>query len=203
MDTEALYRLSYGLYVLTAKDGRDNGCIINTAAQAADSPELLSVSVNKLNLTHDMIMNTGRFNVSVIDTDADFELFRRFGFRSGRDSDKFGDFAHCRRAPNGILYVTDGVNAYISATADKIVDAGSHTIFIGKITDMKVLADAPSLTYEYYFNHIRPKPTETKPEKTVWRCKICGYEYEGETLPPEFICPLCKHPASDFERIGK
>ena len=205
MDKKAMYKLSYGLFVLTAKDGdKDNGCIVNTAIQAASTPNQVSICVNKANYTHDMILKTGAFTVSILSQNAKFDLFKRFGFQSGRDTDKFAGFDACKRGENGILYVTEGTNAFISVKVDKTVDLGSHTMFIGEVTDMEVLSDDASVTYEYYLENIKPKPEAvgtTKEGKTVWRCKICGYEYVGEELPDDFICPLCKHPASDFEKI--
>lgn len=207
MDKKAMYKLSYGLFVLTARDGaKDNGCIINTAIQAASEPNQLSICVNKANYTHDMIKRTGKFTVSVLSEQADFELFKHFGFQSGRDVDKFTNFTGCARGADGLYYITEGTNAYISVTVDKTVDLGSHTMFIGEITDMAVLSDTPSTTYEYYQNHIKPKPQavgKTDEGQTVWRCRICGYEYVGEEIPDDFICPICKHPASDFEKIVK
>ena len=207
MDKKAMYKLSYGLFVLTARDGeKDNGCIINTAIQAASEPNQLSICVNKANYTHDMIKRTGKFTVSVLSEQADFELFKHFGFQSGRDVDKFTNFTGCARGADGLYYITEGTNAYISVTVDKTVDLGSHTMFIGEITDMAVLSDTPSTTYEYYQNHIKPKPQavgKTDQAQTVWRCRICGYEYVGEEIPDDFICPICKHPASDFEKIVK
>ncbi len=200
-----MFKLSYGLFVLTARDGeKDNGCIINTAIQAASSPNQLSICVNKSNYTHDMIMRTGVFTVSVISRMADFDLFKHFGFQSGKDVNKFSHFEKCKRGANGVFYITEGVNAYISVKVDKKVDLDSHTMFIGEITDMEVLSDNLSATYEYYHNYIKPKPQsvgKTKDGKTIWRCTICGYEYVGEELPEDFICPLCKHPASDFEKV--
>lgn len=202
MDTNALFKLSYGLYVLTASHGgRDNGCIINTASQVTAVPELLSVCVNKTNLTHDMISESGKLTLSVISEAADFELFRHFGFQSGRDTDKFAGYSAVRRAPNGTLYVTDGVNSYVSMTVDRSVDLGTHTMFIGEVTDAEIIDDTPSATYQYYFDHIKPKSENKSASQTVWRCKICGYEYVGEELPEDYICPLCKHPASDFEKV--
>lgn len=205
MNKEAMYKLSYGLFVLTAKEGKkDNGCIINTAIQAASAPNQLSICINKANATHDMIVNTGKFTVSVLSQAADFELFKRFGFQSGRDVDKFEGYEACRGGENGIYYVTEGTNAYISAKADHMIDLGSHTMFIGEITDMDVLSKDPSVTYEYYLKEIKPKPEavgKTENGQTVWRCKICGYEYVGEELPKDYVCPICKHPASDFEKI--
>ena len=202
-----MFKLSYGLFVLTAREGeKDNGCIINTAIQAASAPNQISICVNKANYTHDMIMRTGLFNVSVISKKASFDLFKHFGFSSGKEVDKFADFAGCSRAANGILYVTEGTNSYFSVRVDKSLDLGSHTMFAGEITDMEVLDPAGSATYEYYFENIKPKPQavgKTDDGQTVWRCTICGYEYVGEEIPADFICPLCKHPASDFEKVVK
>ena len=207
MDKKAIYKLSYGLFVLTAKEGeKDNGCIINTAIQAASTPNQLSICVNKANYTHDMIQRTGEFTVSVLAQDAKYELFQHFGFQSGRKVDKFEKYTRCLRGKNGICYITEGTNAYISVKVNKTEDLGSHTMFIGEITDMEVLSEVPSVTYEYYLNHIKPKPQAvgtTESGQTIWRCTICGYEYVGEELPEDFICPLCKHPASDFEKVVK
>lgn len=205
MDNKAMFKLSYGLFVLTAKDGsKDNGCIINTAIQAASTPNQLSICVNKANFTHDMILRTGKFTVSVLSQKVSFDLIKHFGFQSGKDTDKFADFKDCKRGENGIYYVTSGTNAYISVKVNKTEDIGSHTMFIGEVTAMEVLDSAPSATYEYYFAHIKqnPQPADTQIKKeVVWRCRICGYEYVGEELPEDFICPICKHPAADFEKI--
>lgn len=205
MNTKAMHKLSYGLFVLTANEnGKDNGCIINTAIQAASEPNQLSICVNKSNYTHDMIFRTGEFNVSTINQNADFELFKHFGFQSGKNTNKFENFSDFKRSKNGIAYITEGINSYISVKVNKTVDLGSHTMFIGEITDMDVLNDVPSATYEYYLNNIKPKPEAvgtTNDGQTVWRCTICGYEYVGEELPDDFVCPLCKHPASDFEKV--
>ena len=159
MDKKAMYALTYGLYVLTVKaDGKDNGCIINTAIQAASEPNQISICVNKSNLTHDMIRDTIEFTISVISQDADFPLFRRFGFQSGRKADKFAGFTGMKRGANSLYYITEGTNAYISVKVTRTEDLGSHTMFIGTITDMEVLSDAPSVTYSYYLQHIKPQP---------------------------------------------
>ena len=200
-----MYKLSYVLFVLTAKNGeKDNGCIINTAIQAASTPNQISICVNKANYTHDMILSTREFTISVISQKADFELFKHFGFQSGKDVDKFKNYSFCKRGSNGIMYITEGTNAFISVKVAKTEDLGSHTMFVGEITDMEVLAETPSATYEYYMNNIKPKPDavgKTADGQTIWRCKICGYEYVGEELPEDFICPTCKHPAADFEKV--
>ncbi len=204
MDTKTMYKLTYGLFVLTSGlDGRDSGCIINTAGQVASEPNRISISVNKANFTHDLVKNSGKFNLSILSEEASFDTFRHFGFQSGRTVDKFDGYEACVRSANGLFYVTAGTNGYISATVEQSLDLGSHTLFIASIDDMEVLSSAPSVTYAYYQSNIKPKPEKTKSDgKTVWRCRICGYVYEGEELPADFICPICKHPASDFEKGG-
>ncbi|MCI6857976.1 MAG: flavin reductase [Eubacterium sp.] len=202
MNPSAMFKLSYGLFVVTAKDGeKDNGCITNTASQVTDSPLRISLTVNKANLTHDMILKTGEFNVSILSEKASFDTFRHFGFQSGRDVDKFADYTAVTRSANGIYYITEGTNAYLSAKVVKTVDLGTHTMFIADITEAEILADEPSATYTYYQAHIKPAPQAPKDKKTTWVCKICGYVYEGEELPADFICPLCKHGAIDFEKV--
>lgn len=205
MDNKAMYKLSYGLFVLTAKVGdKENGCITNTAIQVASEPNQISFAVNKANYTHDMVMDTKKCNISVISEAADFALFKHFGFQSGRDVDKFKDFTDCKYAENGIPYITKGTNAYFSIDVKQTVDLGSHTLFIGEPTAMEVLDAAASATYSYYQENIKPKPEAvgTTPKgETIWRCKICGYEYVGEELPDDFICPICKHPKADFEKV--
>ena len=207
MDNKAMYKLSYGLFVLTTVSGnKQSGCIINTAIQAASEPNTISICVNKANYTHDLIKESGIFTVSIIAENASFDLFKRFGFASGRDTDKFAGFTGYKTGSNGVNYITEGTNAFISVKVDKTLDMGSHTMFAGTITDMEVLSDVPSATYAYYFENIKPKPeaVATTPDgQTVWRCKICGYEYVGEELPDDFICPICKHGAVDFEKVVK
>ena len=198
MDKNALFKLSYGLFVLTAKqDGKDNGCIINTVQQVTSDPMRISITVNKANLTHDMVLSTGEFNVSVLTEDAVFWIFQHYGFQSGRDVDKFANLPEARTA-NGIRFVEGCTNAVISGKVIQTVDCGTHTLFIADVTEAKVLDSAPSVTYQYYFDHIKPKPEPAQQGK--WVCKICGYVYEGDTLPPDFICPWCKHGVEDFER---
>lgn len=199
MDNEAMFKLGYGLYVLTAKDEKDNGCIVNTVMQMTTTPNRLLVIVNKMNLTHDMIQNTKAFNVSVLTTKSSFEVFQHFGYQTGKNVDKFLKYDKCKRADNGIYYITDNTNAYISAKVAEIIDCGTHTMFVADVVDAKVLNDESSVTYDYYQNNIKPKPENTK--KTGYRCKICGYIYEGEVLPEDFICPICKHGALDFEKL--
>lgn len=218
MNTKAMYKLSYGLFVCTAVRGdKMNGCITNTAVQVASDPNRISIAINKANYTHDMVKETGVCNISVISKDASFELFKHFGFQSGRNVDKFSpdlldplakEIANgesiFKMADNGIPYITAGTNAYFSLKVEKEVDLGSHTLFICEPTFMTVLSDTPSCTYEYYQSDIKPKPQPvgTTPKgETIWKCLICGYEYVGEDLPDDFICPICKHGKDDFEKI--
>lgn len=205
MKKKAIDKISYGLFIVTAKEGKkDNGCIINTVMQATAIPNQVLVCVNKETATHDMIKATGMLNVSVLTQNANFELYKHFGYQSGKDVDKFASFHKCKRGKNELYYITEGTNAYISVSVTKMEDMGTHTLFIGKVTDMEILSEEPSVTYEYYLSKIKPKPEasqNTKDGQTVWRCIICGYEYVGEELPEDYICPLCKHPASDFEKI--
>lgn len=199
MDNSAMHDLSYGLYVLTAKQGgKDNGCIINTAVQATTSPNRMTITVNKQNYTHDMIAVTGEFNVSILAESAGFPLFERFGFQSGRDNDKFDGFK-CPRAENGIAYAAENTTAYISCKVVNSVDLGSHTLFIADVTDAVKLSDERPMTYAYYHANVKPKPQPEK--KGGYRCVICGYIYEGDELPADFVCPWCKHGAEDFEKI--
>lgn len=204
MDAKAMYKLTYGLFVVTAsKDGKQNGCIVNTAQQVTSTPNRISVAINKANYTHDLVMETRKFNVSILNQTASFELFKRFGFQSGRDVDKFVGFTGYKKALNDVNYITEGTNAYISAWVEQTIDLGTHTLFIAAVTNMETLNDVPSVTYDYYQRNIKPQPQAQegpKEGKTVWVCKICGYEYEGDPIPDDFICPLCKHPASDFEK---
>ena len=202
IEPNALFKLSYGLFVRSAQDKNgDNACIINTVMQVTDSPKRIAIAVNKANLTHDQIAETGTFTVSVLSQDAPFAVFERFGFQSGRTVDKFAGFESVARAENGLLYLTRFANSFISAHVISSEDCGTHTVFTAEITEAKMLSAAPSVTYEYYFSNIKPKPQPPEGSKKGFVCKICGYVYEGETLPPDFICPLCKHGAEDFEPL--
>ena len=202
VEPNAMFRLSYGLFLLTARDGeQDNGCIVNTVMQLTDQPMRVLISVNKQNLTHDMIAKTGRFNVSVLTEDAPFELFRHYGFQSGRDVDKFAG-SQMPRSENGLVYLTGVTNAYLSARVISQSDFGTHTLFVAEVTEAKALSDRPSMTYAYYFDNVKPKPQPLPENKKGFVCKVCGYVYEGDTLPEDYICPLCKHGAADFEPLG-
>ncbi len=202
MNSKSMYNLSYGLFVLSARqDGKDNGCIINTAGQVTTEPNQITIAVNKLNLTHDMVAATKKFTVSILSEKADFSLFKRFGFQSGRDADKFLMFDGKKRVANETFAVTQGTNGYISAYVTQQIDVGTHTIFLASVTDMDVWDDTPSATYAYYQSNIKPKPQpvgKTAEGKTIWRCRVCGYEYVGEELPDGFICAICDHSASVF-----
>ena len=205
MDPKAMQKLSYGLFVLTAKTGEKlNGCITNTAIQVTTEPNQIAFAVNKANLTHDMVKESGRFVISIISEKAEFSLFKHFGFQSGRNVDKFADFDSYKLTESGLPYITAGINAYLEGEVVSASDLGTHTLFVCKVTDMEVLTEDASATYAYYHANIKPKPQEVKKTeegKVIWRCTICGYEYEGDPIPDDFICPWCKHPASDFERV--
>ena len=204
MDNKVMYALSYGLFVLSARRGeKDNGCITNTAIQVTTDPNRIVIAVNKGNYTHDMVKETGRFTISILSEEAKFDLFQRFGFQSGRDVDKFAGFeAHTARDKDGICYVTQGTNAWLSCKVVSATDLGSHTLFLADVLDGGTLSSAPSATYAYYQAHIKPKPGAPAPsEKKRWVCTVCGYVYEGDELPADYICPLCKPPASDFELL--
>lgn len=196
---KAIHNISYGIYVLTAKTDKNNGCIINTLMQVTSTPEQVSVTVNKSNETTRMIMETGKFNVSILDQNTKFDLIQRFGFSTGKTVDKFVGFLGYSIAENGIPYITQNTCAYISVKVNNVVDVGTHITFIGEIVEDVVLARTKPMTYDYYFNFVKPK-TEVK-RTNGYVCNICGYVYEGEVLPDDFICPICKHGAQDFEKI--
>ncbi len=198
MNLSAMFRLGYGLYILTAKDGeKDNGCIINTVMQVTDKPLQVIVGVNKSNYTHAMMVKTGKFNVSVLSESAPFSVFQHFGFQSGKTVNKFENQT-VERGQNDVAVVKEHCNAYLECNIKEIIDAGTHSLFLAEVTEAEVLGDTPSMTYSYYHSHVKPQPDK---KAKGWRCKICGYVYEGEELPEDFICPLCKHGADDFEKI--
>jgi len=202
MDPKALFKINYGLFVLSAREGeKNNGCIINTLQQVTDTPLRVAITVNKANYTHDMIKNTGTFAVSILDESVPFAVFQRFGFQSGRTADKFDGFAAVTRAENGVLRLTENVSAYVTGRVFHTVDLGTHTMFYADVLEAETLSQIPSVTYTYYQTHIKPRPQPSQKKITGFRCLICGYVYEGETLPEDFVCPLCKHGAADFEKI--
>ena len=210
MDKKALYALTYGLFVLTAKEGdKDNGCIVNTVQMLTSDPTRVVVFVNKSNYTEGMIARTGEFNVSILQKDTPFALFQNFGFSSGKDVDKFEGRVY-PRSENGLYYIYENSNAMLSCKVVGQHDYGTHTLFVGEVVEAKTLSSQKSLSYEQYLNEVKPqtKPapkSETAksdaPKTEKWVCKVCGYVHEGP-LPEDFICPWCKHPASDFERVS-
>lgn len=201
MDAKAMFKLTYGLFILTAKEGqKDNGCIINTVTQVTMEPNRITVAVNKKNYTHDMIMRTGLFNVSVLTEQSKFSTYKHWGFQSGADTDKCESIVY-KRSGNGLIYIAEECNAFLSAKVVSSIDLGTHTLFIADVTEAEVLGTEESVTYSYYQKNIKTAP---KPEnkKKGFICTVCGYVYEGEVLPPDFICPWCKHPASDFIQMN-
>ena len=198
-DITALFNIGYGLYVVTSNDGRkDNGLIVNTVTQVTNTPNRIAVTINKENYSHHVIKQTGKMNINCLTTDAPFAVFEAFGFVSGRNVDKF---KNCEplRSDNGLVFLPRYINSFISLAVEQYVDLDTHGMFICSITEARVLSDKDTMTYTYYQDHVKPKP-ETEGKKG-YVCKVCGYVYEGETLPEDFICPLCKHGAADFEKI--
>jgi len=200
-DNTALFKASYGLYLLSAKSGdRDNACIINTFLQVTSNvPVGCLISVNKQNFTNEMISRTREFNLSMLTVETPFELLKRFGYQSGRNVDKLKDFTGFDRSENGLIYLTDYANAFLSFDVFEMKEFDSHTLFLATLAESQTLSSKESLTYDYYQRNIKPKPQSA--QKKGYRCTICGYEYEGEPLPPDFICPVCKHGATDFVKI--
>ncbi len=199
IDPTAFFNIGYGLYVVSTNDGtRDNGFICNTVTQLTSAPSRIAVTVNKSNYSCETISKTGLLNVSTLSNNAPFYIFQKFGFQSGKDADKFADFRHVHRSANGLLFLDKYANGYISAKVKDEIDLGTHKMFICDVTESAVLSKLETMTYAYYHSNVKPKP-ET--EKKGFVCKICGYIYEGDELPEDFICPLCKHGAEDFERL--
>lgn len=200
MDKKAMYNLTYGLFILTARDGeKDNGCIVNTVGQVTSSPNRIAVTVNKENYTHDMIVKTGIFNVSILTEKSSFETYKHWGFQSGKEVNK-AEGIDFYRSDNGLIFLGKETNAYLSAKVVSTMDLGTHTMFLADVTEAVVLSEIPSVTYQFYQDHIKPKP---KPEKRKgFICTVCGYIYEGDILPEDYICPICKHPASDFKPLS-
>ena len=199
-DLTALFKIGYGLYVVTARDGaKDNGCIVNTVTQVTNTPNRIAVCINKANYTHELVKKTGMMNVNCLSVEAPFKVFEHFGFQSGRDVDKFADCSPLR-SDNGLIFLPKYINAFMSLKVEQYVDLDTHGMFICTVTEARVLSDKETMTYTYYQDHVKPKP-ETEGKKG-WVCKVCGYVYEGEELPEDIVCPLCKHGAADFEPVG-
>ena len=198
-DPRALFNIGYGLYVVTCNDGKkDNGLIVNTVTQLTDTPMRVAVTINKQNYSHDVIKQSGKINVNCLTTEAPFKVFEAFGFVSGRTVDKFADCTP-DRSENGLVVLPRYINAFISLTVEKYVDVDTHGMFICTVTEASVLSDKETMTYTYYQKNVKPRPKTEK--KNGYVCKVCGYVYEGEELPEDFVCPLCKHGAADFEKI--
>ena len=198
-DMTALFKLGYGLYVVTSNDGKkDNGLIVNTVSQVADNPTKIAVTINKANYSHHVIKQTGVMNVNCLTVDAPFKVFETFGFQSGRNVDKFADCTPLR-ADNGLVFLPRYINAFMSLKVEQYVDLESHGMFICSITEARTISDRETMTYAYYHQNVKPKPKTDGIKGHV--CTICGYVYEGDPLPEDFICPLCKHGAQDFEPI--
>ena len=199
MNKSALFNIGYGLYVLTTKrNGKDNGCIVNTVMQITNTAPLYAVvAINKQNYTHDVIMETKEFNVSVLTTETPFDVFKHYGFRSGKDTDKFAGYDDVDRSKNGIVYLTKYANAYLSFKVVDTDDYGSHTLFKAEITDSEVISSSESVTYSYYQKYIKPKPQSE--QESGYRCIICGYIHEGDHPPDE--CPLCGVGPEEFEEV--
>ncbi len=198
-DLTALFNIGYGLYVITSNDGkRDNGLIVNTVTQVTNTPNKIAVTINKENYSHHIIKQSGIMNINCLTVDAPFSVFEKFGFTSGRNTDKFAD-CEPLRSDNGLAFLPRYINSFMSLKVEQYVDLDTHGMFICTVTEARVISDVETMTYTYYYNNVKPKP-ETEGKKG-FVCKICGYVYEGDTLPEDIICPLCKHGAADFEPI--
>ena len=199
IDSKALFKIGYGLYVVTSRDGdKDNGLIVNTVTQLTETPLRVAVNINKLNYSHDIIKKTGKLNVNCLNIEAPFSVFQEYGFVSGRDKNKF-EGKEIVRSANGLAVLTNYVNSVISLKVDQYVDLGTHGMFICSVTESKVINNVETMTYNYYQANVKPKPQTEK--KKGYVCKVCGYVYEGDELPEDFVCPLCKHGPADFEEI--
>ncbi len=193
----AMHNITYGLYIVTANERKMNGCVANTLIQHTTEPNQITITLNKNNHTTEMIKQTKKFNVSMLDKTTTFDIIKRFGFSSGKDTDKFDGFDGYKMADNNIAYITLGTNAYISCEVTAEVDLGTHIMFYANVVSEEVISKEESLSYAEYHKSVKPK---AEAKKGVWVCKICGYVYEGDELPEDFICPLCKHDSSYFEK---
>lgn len=194
----AMFNISYGLYILTAKTEKTNGCVINALSQVTSNPNQIMIAINKNNYTTEQILKLKKFNISILNEEVNYDLIKRFGFASGKDTDKFDGFTDFKIAENGIPYITQGTNSYISAEVVEVRDLGTHYEFLAKVTDEVVLNNIPSITYAYYQSNIKPKSPTAQQKKVVYICSVCGYVYEGDPLPEDFVCPLCLHDARYF-----
>ena len=198
LDPKAMFKIGYGLYVITSNDGKkDNACIVNTVSQLTDTPLRVAVNINKMNYTHDIVKKSGVLNVNCLNNEAPFSVFQKYGFVSGKDVDKFAG-EEVMRSENGLVVLSNYINAFISLKVDNYVDLGTHGMFICSVTESKIINNIETMTYNYYQANVKPKPDTEK--KKGYVCKVCGYVHEGD-LPDDFICPLCKHGAADFEEI--
>ena len=198
-DMNALFKIGYGLYVVTSNDGKqNNGLIVNTVTQVSDNPNRIAVNINKANYSYHVIKQTGILNVNCLTVDAPFKVFENFGFQSGRNTDKFVNYPYIL-SDNGLPILTNYINASISLKVENYIDLDSHGMFICSVTEARVMNNKETMTYEYYQKNVKPKPDTDGKKGFV--CKVCGYVYEGDVLPDDYICPLCKHGASDFEPI--
>lgn len=199
-DPSALFKIGYGLYVVTCRDGeKDNGLIVNSVTQLTNTPNRIGVAINKGNLSHDIIKKTGILNVNCLSVEAPFRVFEHFGFQSGRDVDKIKDLDQKLRSENGLIFLSRYINAFMSLKVERYIDFETHGMFVCTVEESRVISQADTMSYSYYQDNVKPKP-ETGGKKG-YVCKVCGYVYEGETLPEDFVCPLCKHGAADFEKL--
>lgn len=200
IDDKAIFNISYGLFVLVAQQGgKDNACIINVAQQVTSDPLQLAICVNKQNLTHDMVLRTLKFNLCPLSEEATMKPFQHFGFQSGKMVDKFANCEVELRTDNGLLYLPKYINSVISCVVTKSIDLGSHTLFVARVMEARVLSNSPSITYAYYQEHIKPKPAAQAAGGRKWVCEVCSYVYDGDEIPDGFICPWCKHGKSNFK----
>ena len=202
LDPKALFKIGYGLYVVTTRteDGRDNGLIVNTVCQLTDTPKRVGVTVNKNNYSHDLIRSTGILNVNCLTEDAPFSVFERFGFSSGRNTDKLAGLTP-RRSANGLAVLPRYINSYLSLRVDEYVDLGTHGMFICSVTEAEVCSEGESMTYAYYHKNVKPKPQASVSKPKGYICTVCGFIHDEDTLPEDFVCPICQHGRDAFEEI--
>jgi len=199
-DLSALFNIGYGLYVVTSRDGdKDNGLIVNTVTQLTNAPNRIGVTINKANYSHEIIKKTGMLNVNCLSVEAPFSVFENFGFHSGRNVDKFANFEQTLRSDNGLIFLPRYINSFMSLKVERYIDLDTHGMFVCTVSESRVISDAETMTYNYYQQNVKPRPATEG--KKGWVCKVCGYVYEGDELPDDFVCPLCKHGVADFEKL--